>query len=108
MDIDKVLPTNDVMFKMIFGDQVKEIKDVFERAKRDPEARELMRIREKALLDYASDINTARGEGIGIGVENERRKNAMNMKAEGFDTKVIAKCLGISEKEVEAILATPD
>ena len=36
------------------------IKDVFERAKVDPEAQEMIRVREKATMDYTSDIKTAK------------------------------------------------
>ena len=92
--------------------EIKEAKEVFERAKIDPEAQELLRVREKALMDYASDIKTAedRGEKRGHkkgkeeGREEERRKNAQAMKAKNFDNKLIAECLGISEAEVEKLL----
>ena len=88
--------------------EIKEAKEVFERAKIDPAAQELLRIREKALMDYASDIKTAedRGEKRGHkkgkeeGREEERRKNALamktnvhTMKAKGFENKLIAECL---------------
>ena len=38
------------------------------------------------------------------GIAEERRKNALNMKSKGFDNKLIAECLGITEGEVKAIL----
>ena len=82
-----------------------------------------MRVREKALIDYASDIKTAedRGEkrghkkgkeeGISIGEDRERRKNALAMKtnahamkADGLPNALIAKYLGITETEVEKLL----
>ena len=78
----------------------KEAKEVFERAKVDPAAQELLRVREKALMDYASDIKTAKDEGR----EEERRKNALNMKADGLPSALIAKYLGIAEAEVEMLL----
>ena len=84
--------------------EIKEAKDVFERAKVDPEAHELMRIREKATMDYASDIKMAKEEGLAEGIAEERKKNAINMRAEGFDINIIAKCLCISEEEVVKIL----
>ena len=80
--------------------EIQEAKDVFEKAKTSSDARELLRIREKAKLDYASDIKTAKDEGR----EEERRKNALAMKAEGFDNAVIARCLKISEAEVAKLL----
>ena len=84
--------------------EIKEAKDVFEKAKTSSDARELLRIREKAKLDYASDIKTAKDEGREEGKEEERKKNALAMKAEGFDNSVIAKCLKVSETEVEKLL----
>ena len=87
--------------------EIKEAKEVFERAKVDPEAQELLRVREKALMDYASDMRTAKDEGR----EEERRKNALamknnvhTMKTKGFDNALIAECLGITEPEVEKLL----
>ena len=78
--------------------EIKEAKEVFERAKVDPAAQELLRVSEKALIDYASDIKTAkdegREEGIGIGEDRERRKNAQ----------IIAKRFGVSLEEAEKIL----
>ncbi|MBQ9335581.1 MAG: hypothetical protein IJS10_03490 [Alphaproteobacteria bacterium] len=37
-------------------------------------------------------------------MEEERKKNALAMQAEGFDNNLIAKCLGITEEEVEKLL----
>ncbi len=91
--------------------EIKEAKEVFERAKIDPAAQELLRIREKALMDYASDIKTAKDEGREEGREEERGKNALamktnvhTMKAKGFDDKLIAECLGVTESEVKELL----
>ena len=84
--------------------EIKEAKEVFERAKVDPAAQELLRVREKALMDYASDMRTAKDEGREEGREEERRKNALNMKAKEFDNKLIAECLGITEPEVEKLI----
>ena len=63
---------------------------MYEKAKISPDAQELLRIREKARLDYASDIKTAKDEGR----EEERVKNAQ----------IIAKRFGVSLEEVEKIL----
>jgi len=88
--------------------EIKEAKEVYERAKSDPEAQEIMRIREKGLRDYLSGLDNAkdegRAEGIAEGIESERRKNAQNMKEKGFDNILIADCLGITEQELEKLL----
>lgn len=42
------------------------------------------------------------------GRDEERKKNALGMKEEGFDNKVIARCLKISEAEVKQMLAEDD
>ena len=70
--------------------EIKEAKDVYEKAKTSPDAQELLRIREKARLDYSSDMQTAKDEGR----EEERAKNAQ----------IIAKRFGVSLEEAEKIL----
>ena len=78
--------------------EIKEAKEVFERAKVDPAAQELMRVREKALMDYASDIKTAedRGEKRGHkkGKEEGREESA----------EIIAKHYGIPIEELQKLL----
>ena len=78
--------------------EIKEAKEVFERAKVDPAAQELLRVREKALIDYASDIKTAedRGEKRGHkkGKEEGREESA----------EIIAKHYGIPIEELKALL----
>ena len=89
--------------------EIKEAKEVFEKAKADPEAQELIRLREKGLRDYISGLENAhdqgREEGREEGIESERRKNALNMKAKGLDSSFIAECLGISEAKVEELIS---
>lgn len=78
--------------------EIKEAKEVFERAKVDPAAQELLRVREKALIDYASDIKTAedRGEKRGHkkGKEEGREESA----------EIIAKHYGIPIEELQKLL----
>ena len=66
--------------------EIKEAKDVYEKAKTSPDAQELLRIREKARLDYSSDMQIAK--------EEERKENA----------KIIAKHYGIPIEELKALL----
>ena len=51
-----------------------------------------------------NSIRIAHEEGLEKGIESERRKNALNMKADGLPNNIIAKYLGISEADVEVIL----
>ena len=81
--------------------EIKEAKEVFEKAKADPEAQVLMRIREKATRDFASAIQGAKDEGI----EQKTREAAQNMKAKGLDNSFIAECLGISEEKLKELLS---
>jgi len=105
--------------------EIKEAKEVYEKAKSDPEAQELIRLREKGLRDYLSGLDNAkeegreegiaigekrgREEGIAIGeergIEQKTRETVLNMNAKGFDIKTIAKCLGILEDKVKELLS---
>ena len=84
--------------------EIREAKEVYERAKADPKAQELIRLREKGLRDYISGVENAREEGREEGIEQKTRETVLNMKAEGFDVKIIAKCLGITEDKVKDLL----
>ena len=70
--------------------EIKEAKDVYEKAKTSPDAQELLRIREKARLDYASDIKTAEEKSR----LKERKENA----------KIIAETFGVSIEKAEELL----
>lgn len=92
--------------------EIKEAKEVYERAKSDPEAQELIRLREKGLRDYISGLENAheegREEGIAIGeergIEQKTREAALNMKTDGLPDAIIAKYLGITEDELKKLL----
>lgn len=87
-----------------FVPEIKEAKEVYERAKLDPEAQELMRIKEKAIRDYTSDLSGAKEEGREEGIELKTKESVRNMKADGLQNSVIAKYLNISESEVEELV----
>ena len=84
--------------------EIKEAKEVFEKAKADPEAQELIRLREKGLRDYISGLENAHEEGREEAREQKTREAVHNMKADGLPNSIIAKYLGITEKELENIL----
>lgn len=67
-----------------------------------------MRPREKGLRDYVSGLENAREEGLAEGreegIEQKTQETVLNMKAKGFDIKIIAECLNISEDKVKELL----
>jgi predicted transposase/invertase (TIGR01784 family) len=84
-----------------FVPEIREAKSIFEKAKSDPGAQELMRIREKAIRDYTSDIASAKDEGEAIGLEKGKRETAMKLLARGMSVDDIAEITGLSTDEVE-------
>ena len=79
-----------------------------EETKRDA-ASELInsnRVAREEVIAEGIEIGERMGEkrGRAEGIEQERKKNAVNMKAEGFDIKIIANCLNINEDEVRELL----
>ncbi|MDR0580689.1 MAG: Rpn family recombination-promoting nuclease/putative transposase [Holosporaceae bacterium] len=87
-----------------FVPEIQEAKAVFEKAKSDPEAQELMRIREKGLRDYYNDISCAKEEGIAIGEEKgeqkKARETAVKLLAMGLRLEQIATATGLSIDEI--------
>jgi predicted transposase/invertase (TIGR01784 family) len=83
-----------------FVPEIREAKSIFEKAKSDPEAQELIRIREKATRDYVSDIATAKDEGEALGLERGKRETALSMLSDGMPIETVSKYTGLS---VEAI-----
>jgi predicted transposase/invertase (TIGR01784 family) len=100
--------------------EIKEAKQIYEKAKTDPKLREIIETREKATRDYSNDISCAkeegREEGIAIGEEKGReegiaigeekgelkkaRETAMKLLSRGMATKDIADITGLSEEEI--------
>ncbi|MBR1944557.1 MAG: hypothetical protein IJ848_03770, partial [Alphaproteobacteria bacterium] len=66
-----------------------------------------IRAREKYEMDKASEIATAKNEGLIEGEkkgENKAKKElALNMKNQGFDNMMIAKCLNISIEALQKL-----
>lgn len=87
-----------------FVPEIREAKSIFEKAKSDPEARELMRIREKAIRDYTSDIASAKDEGIAEG----KRETAVKLLSMGLSVEQILQATGLSELEIRSISGQPE
>ncbi|MDR2645631.1 MAG: Rpn family recombination-promoting nuclease/putative transposase [Holosporaceae bacterium] len=89
--------------------EIREAKDIFEKAKSDPKARELIETREKALHDYANDIANARNESKAEGIiEGELKKAgalALKMLKKGASIEDIA---DLTELPVEQIKSLRD
>ena len=105
-----------------FVPEIQEAKDLFEKAKSDPKAQELIRLKEKAMRDYFNDIAEAKDEGekIGeargiekgekIGAEKERakadaekREMARKFLKMGLSAEQIAEGSGLSIEEIKKL-----
>ena len=84
VDLDKITPQNDVVFKMIFA---------------DPEKRRLIQEREDAIRNYNNAISVALEQGRA----EEREKAAKKMLAKGLDISDIADFTGLSIKEIQLL-----
>lgn len=94
-----------------FVPEIKEAKKVFEQVQSDPEARELYRVREKAVRDQVNAINTALEEGKAQGLEegevkgNQEEKLAIarNLLEQGIGLETISKATGLTEKQIREL-----
>jgi predicted transposase/invertase (TIGR01784 family) len=90
--------------------EIKEAKEIFEKAKNDPNVRALIEAREKNLHDYMNDILCAKAEdveeGIAIGEAKrikEKREMALGLLQAGIDVNIIAQTSGLSMEEIESL-----
>ncbi|MDR3224344.1 MAG: hypothetical protein LBT03_02045, partial [Holosporales bacterium] len=95
--------------------EMKEAKEIFERAKSDPEAQEAMRIYEKAAYGYGNGISIAKNEGLvegeAIGLDKGRtegklekaRETAARMLFKGMLIEDISDITGLSLEEVRRL-----
>lgn len=102
-----------------FVPEIKEAKNIFEKAKADPEAQELMRVREKAIRDYSNDIACAKDEGkeeglaeglakgkdegLAEGELKKARETALSMISDGMPIEIISKYTGLSVEDIQGI-----
>jgi predicted transposase/invertase (TIGR01784 family) len=84
--------------------EIREAKEIYEKAKTDPEAQELMRVREKAVRDYANDVAIAKNEGL---IES-KKETALKMLADGLPTETISKYTGLSLEKVRSLSGKGD
>jgi predicted transposase/invertase (TIGR01784 family) len=94
--------------------EIREAKEVLERAKTDPKARETIRLREKSTRDQVNAISSAtklgreegKKEGLAEGELNKARETAISMLEDGISTNVISKYTGLSTAEVKKLKRT--
>jgi predicted transposase/invertase (TIGR01784 family) len=110
--------------------EIREAKEVFERAKSDPKAREMIRLREKSTRDQVNAISSAtklgreegkkesREEGLKKGLEKGKKEGlaegelrktreiAISMLEDGIPTNVISKYTGLSTAEAKKLKHT--
>ncbi len=97
-----------------FVPELKEAKEVFEKAKADPKKRRLLEEREDAARNYASDISSAHNEGREEGRKegreeerakamDEKRKSVLRFLKMGLSVEQVAQGSGLSIEEVNEI-----
>ena len=120
--IKKLQPNSELLFWLEFindpfSDKIKgmyeleevyaEAKSAYEKAIADPKVREMLRVREKAEMDYKDAMvrNYDKGEKAGIekGAHNAKIETARNLLKVGVDINVIATAVGLSIEEIEKI-----
>ncbi|MDR1665574.1 MAG: hypothetical protein LBR62_00800, partial [Puniceicoccales bacterium] len=79
--------------------EIKEAKAVYERSKSDPIAQERIRIHEKAIIDRAAAISTAKDEGR----KEEKIAIAKSMLKDGADLSIIVKYTGLTERQIQEL-----
>ena len=84
-----------------------EAKLVYEKAIADPYVQELIRVKEKADMDYKDAIATAHDKGEKIGIEKGEKKakieTAINLIKIGLSVEQISSATGLSIEEIENI-----
>ncbi len=79
-------------------------QEIFQRAIADPIEQEKIRLLEKTQLDNFCSIENAREKGIKEGENKKMRELALNMKSQGFNNEMIAKCLNIDIESLEKLM----
>jgi predicted transposase/invertase (TIGR01784 family) len=83
--------------------EIKEAKQIYEKAKSDPKARALIEAREKAIRDYSNDIACAKEEGREEGEQKKAREMAKNLLLANVDVNTIANASGLSIDEIRSL-----
>lgn len=89
-----------------FVPELKEAKELFEKAKADPKKRRLLEEREDAARNYASDISSAHNEGREeerAKAMAEKRESAIKLLKMGLLVDQVGEALGLSIEEVSEI-----
>lgn len=81
--------------------EIREAKEIYEKAKSDPKVRELIDAREKAIRDYCNDISCAEDRGELKG----KREVAIKMLKKGSPVEDIADLTELSVAEIESLKA---
>ena len=70
---------------------------------KEPSQRQLLWERKLALMDYNTEIRSARQEGLQEGIAIANLKTAGALKAEGVSAAIIARTTGYSLDEIEKL-----
>ena len=97
-------PQSKIIREIEFRDNVvKEAKDELIKISMNDEQRTLYRLREKAMNDEISALNTAKEKGIKEGIKKERINLAINLINKGIENDFIVEVTRLSEKEINTL-----
>ncbi|MDR1236459.1 MAG: Rpn family recombination-promoting nuclease/putative transposase [Holosporaceae bacterium] len=83
--------------------EIREAKEIYEKAKTDPKLRATIEAREEALLNYANYIACAKEDGIAEGELKGKRETALNAIKMGLSVEQAAQLTGLSLREIESL-----
>jgi predicted transposase/invertase (TIGR01784 family) len=97
-------PYSDTVRKLCdYVPEIREAKNIYEKAKTDPKMRELIDAREKAIHDYSNDISCARRDGFAEGELKKAQIMALKMLKKGNSIEDIADLTELSVEEIESL-----
>ena len=70
---------------------------------KEPSQRQLLWERKLALMDYNTEMRSAREEGRQEGIASANLKTARALKSEGISSAIIARTTGLSLEEIEKL-----
>jgi len=92
-----------VNIAMKSNERIKEAKEELEYLNGDEETRRIAELREKAIRDETTNLNSARKEGKLEGERNKAKEIAKKMKAKGNTTEEIIEMTELTQEEIEKL-----
>lgn len=92
-----------VNIAMKSNERIKEAKEELEYLNGDEETRRIAELREKAIRDETTNLNSARKEGERLGLEKGKIEIAKKMKGKGHTIEEVVELTELSKEEVERL-----